>query len=553
MELIVISDLHLSAGYNKETMKYSRNEDFFFDEEFKRFLEYFQRRNSRNKTYYHLIIAGDMFDFLQVVPDGHTLDDYKKKVSNENPTTTITSAERKYGLGTEADKTVWKLGLIAKGHEVFFQALAIFLSKGNCLSIITGNHDIELYWAKVRNALKDHIVETERDAITKQQIKSRIRFYPWFYYDKEYKTYIEHGNQYDTLNSFQYLLCPLFIPKRKITVFGPKRSVFESKPKNLWLPFGSFFVRYFFNKLEAIHPFADNIKPLTKYLRWAWKEDKIRFVKNWKYIPTMIQIYFKKGNLPGTAKRLLNIHNKRRLEKLAKKFNLPSTAVENIYTLHAPPFTDNKILGTFMCIFTLSILSFIIITAVASIVLISVSFIKIDTTGVHLLETPRYSLHNLVYPFIPLMIPFSKLLFKAFQQIPFKTIFSFIKPLISKIGKSKIGKFALDFSPDHFKKALRIKNYFEDEGIDVRTIVFGHTHNPDIRHHVKDKGTGDNVFRYFNTGTWTTVFSEEERIIREEKQFTLVWIKKKNGKPDPGLYRWNDCLKQPEKLILFEP
>jgi hypothetical protein len=202
-----------------------------------------------------------------------------------------------------------------------------------------------------------------------------------------------------------------------------------------------------------------------------------------------------------------------------------------------------------MCIFTLSILSFIIITAVASIVLISVSFIKIDTTGVHILETPRYSLDNLVYPFIPLMIPFSKLLFKAFQQIPFKTIFSFIKPLISKIGKSKIGKFALDFSPDHFKKALRIKNYFEDEGIDVRTIVFGHTHDPDI----DDIRKIDKDFRYFNTGTWTTVFSEDERIIREEKQFAFVWIKKNNGKLDPGLYRWNDCLKQPENLIIFEP
>jgi hypothetical protein len=30
MELIVISDLHLSVGYKEETGRYSRNEDFFF-------------------------------------------------------------------------------------------------------------------------------------------------------------------------------------------------------------------------------------------------------------------------------------------------------------------------------------------------------------------------------------------------------------------------------------------------------------------------------------------------------------------------------------------
>ena len=54
MELIVISDLHLSVGYNKKTGRYSRNEDFFFDEEFKRFLEYLHKAKSPKK---HLIIA----------------------------------------------------------------------------------------------------------------------------------------------------------------------------------------------------------------------------------------------------------------------------------------------------------------------------------------------------------------------------------------------------------------------------------------------------------------------------------------------------------------
>ncbi len=69
MELIVISDLHLSGGYNEETGKYSRNEDFFFDDQIERFLKYLQPPDSSEKhptTEKHLIIAGDMFDFLQV-------------------------------------------------------------------------------------------------------------------------------------------------------------------------------------------------------------------------------------------------------------------------------------------------------------------------------------------------------------------------------------------------------------------------------------------------------------------------------------------------------
>ena len=149
-ELIVISDLHLSDGYDKNTYKYSRNEDFFFDEEFKRFLEYLQEENSHKK---HLIIAGDMFDFLQVDPDGAKIDEYleflkkeREKESNSSGTDKckqdVTKKERNYGLGTGKIKTVWKLGQIVNGHPEFFKALANFLSNDNSLSIITGNHDI---------------------------------------------------------------------------------------------------------------------------------------------------------------------------------------------------------------------------------------------------------------------------------------------------------------------------------------------------------------------------------------------------------------------------
>jgi UDP-2,3-diacylglucosamine pyrophosphatase LpxH len=293
MELIVISDLHLSVGYDEKTGRYSRNEDFFFDEEFKRFLQYLQKVNSRKK---HLIIAGDLFDFLQVdgdkvkelYKDGKTEESYKKwRGPFKNK---LTKREKKFGLGTEEDKTVWKLGVIADGHPAFFQALANFLSEGNCLSIITGNHDIELYWKKVQKKLVNRIIEFKNSQVTDQQIEDRIDFYPWFYYDKDYKTYIEHGNQYDRLNSFQYFLHPLL----------------EHGSDKLWLPFGSFFVRYFFNKLEISNPFADNIKPPTKYMRWAWKEDKLQFLKTiLRYLPTMIRVFLKGGKLSKAKKELL--------------------------------------------------------------------------------------------------------------------------------------------------------------------------------------------------------------------------------------------------------
>ncbi len=505
MELIVISDLHLSVGYNDQTGRHSRNEDFFFDEEFKRFLEYLQKENSPKK---HLIIAGDLFDFLQV--DGDKVrelyeDGMMRKLKEEEAQESheeekkresykqwrgpfeneITKREKKYGLSTEQDKTVWKLGVIAKGHSVFFQALGNFLSAGNRLSIITGNHDIELFGEKVRKELVNRIVEFKNSQVTDQQIEGRIDFYPWFYYDKDYKTYIEHGNQYDTLNSFRYFLYPLL----------------EHGSDKLWLPFGSFFVRYFFNKLETSNPFADNIKPMTKYMQWAWGEDKWQFLKNiFLYLPTMLQLFLKGGKLSRAQKKLLEKENDKKLDESAQKFGLPSDAIKNIYSLMASPLTRNKLsiilyfAGTF----------FPIITLIVFIVLFALS---------------------------------------QFFRFSFWTALSSFALLIVPIAKWVLSKF---FQKDPFEKILpKIKEHLEYAGIDVQTIVFGHTHDPDIR-------IVDPDLRYFNTGTWTTVFSEEERIIREAKQFAFVWIKEVRGKPQASLLRWNQNLNQPERLILFD-
>ncbi|HEX6383767.1 MAG TPA: hypothetical protein VF177_03760, partial [Anaerolineae bacterium] len=69
---LFLSDLHLSEGYYPGTGKLSRNEDFFHDEAFARFLFYHINLSQVNidKAYFRrpwkLIINGDIFDFLQV-------------------------------------------------------------------------------------------------------------------------------------------------------------------------------------------------------------------------------------------------------------------------------------------------------------------------------------------------------------------------------------------------------------------------------------------------------------------------------------------------------
>jgi len=525
MELIVISDLHLSGGYDEKTGKYSRNEDFFFDDQFERFLKHLQPPDSSVEnptTEKHLIIAGDMFDFLQVdgdkvwelfeVEKKPELDELRKKEMKKKLIkkkerelykkwkgafkNNITKSEKKYGLGTEVDKTKWKLGIIAKGHEKFFTALGNFVSEKNCISIITGNHDIELYWPKVQDAIKEEILKYTSGS--KANIAKRIHFYPWFYYDKKYNTYIEHGNQYDSLNSFEYFLCPLLEPKPEEP--EPEKPKLE-EPKHkgpLWLPFGSFFVRYFFNKLEVNNPFADNIKPLTKYVEWVWKEHKWELLKVICHnLPTMYFMFKKRKKFSETERNILDNKNKETFDKCSKDFTLDLNVVEGIYHLRTLPFTRKR----------LSKISFFLST-ILFVVTIFIIFVFLMIR----LFICEISIWTILSPLGLLIYPVVKWIYRKYIQ--------------------------KDFFEENETKIKEIK-----QKLGVQTIVFGHTHDPEIRKIDEDCW-------YVNTGTWTTIFSEEERIIREAKQFAFVRIKE--GGKEPELLRWNDCLEKEERLILFE-
>jgi len=270
LNILIVSDLHLSAGRNPTTGKTSRLEDFFRDDAFARFLHYHEGIKDQPRfggRPWLLILNGDIFDFLQVLslpPEGRPLRTVKGVESHND----LRPHERTYGLGTAALESAWKLKQIARGHPNFFAALGWFVARGNHIAVIRGNHDAELHWHHVQDCF---ILETNR-ARTQQwsrqggdppaplrTCRERIHFYPWLYYEPE-RIYVEHGGQYDPLNHFRDLLNP----------------VLPNDPQHIELPWGSLFVRYLFNRVEDIHPFADNIKPLTRYLSWAFRKDPIK-------------------------------------------------------------------------------------------------------------------------------------------------------------------------------------------------------------------------------------------------------------------------------------
>lgn len=69
-DVVIVSDLHLSAGYDPLTGRYDRTEDFFYDAAFARFLDNLLLRAEVEHRKWRLVILGDMLDFLQVEVGG---------------------------------------------------------------------------------------------------------------------------------------------------------------------------------------------------------------------------------------------------------------------------------------------------------------------------------------------------------------------------------------------------------------------------------------------------------------------------------------------------
>jgi UDP-2,3-diacylglucosamine pyrophosphatase LpxH len=273
--LLVVSDLHLSEGFDETEGVWSINEDFFFDDQFARFLQFVERQKvSRyGGAPWRLVLNGDVFDFRQVgVPrDDRTKEEIlarrrrEFKRSGRGPKD-LSSTEKTYGPGTTPVMSDWRAARVYQGHKGFFQALAWFVAQGNQAVFIKGNHDIELHWWKVQMGIRSQLRQAYRDAridgrydldwaglpeTLGRAALDRVFFLPWNYYEPQ-RVYIEHGQQFHASDSEAHVLYP----------------VLPGEGNLLELTLGDLFGRYFVNKLEELFPLMDNFKPFSKGLGW---------------------------------------------------------------------------------------------------------------------------------------------------------------------------------------------------------------------------------------------------------------------------------------------
>lgn len=194
--LIVLSDVHLGCDVDDAhgaVQLSSRTSEV--DGDLVALLDHYASAPPEGGTW-RLVVDGDLVDFLRSRVHGPRGD--------EDPPfgTPLTEEERAHGLGGAAPHAAAKLDAIADRHPAVFAALGRFVAAGHAITIVRGNHDVDLHWPPVQERLRARVAGDDAER------RARVEFSPWFLY-REGLVFIEHGQQYDDLCATNNLLAPL--------------------------------------------------------------------------------------------------------------------------------------------------------------------------------------------------------------------------------------------------------------------------------------------------------------------------------------------------------
>jgi UDP-2,3-diacylglucosamine pyrophosphatase LpxH len=490
-DVFVVSDLHLATGTGRDG-RYDGCENFFFDAEFHRFLNYANMKKRSGNAI--LIINGDFVDFLRVTyvpgrgpkcgkwetklrqmkikkkPDERSMmplerqdefDEWRNIIARVGMTETaddlfksVTNKEVIYGLKTQRSKSVLRLDIVIKGHSQFFDGLAEWLGRGHKLIVIKGNHDLEFYWLEVRNYLRLILAErlaSQRAGASVNEVLCETVLPNLTFVDHsliiDETFYIEHGHRFD--------------PLTRVT---GNDTVNQGEELNI--PFGSFINRYLLDYLELKYPYLDNIRPTQNIL------------------PIMLRRRF------FTGLRLLLDHIFVLIKTVPKQYIR--------FLLGA-----RQIIGLMLLILAALALPFVI------------SFL-----------TPALnSMPSLPFP-LSVIVP------------------KFGSATVSYVLVQVLGYFMIS-EPDSL--ARNAQELFT--GNEYKIITFGHTHNPDQFR----KSIGGAIRWFYNTGTWMPIVETTAESLRENKTFMFIHLESDGyGGHKPGvLERWDDDAALPEPMVII--
>jgi UDP-2,3-diacylglucosamine pyrophosphatase LpxH len=510
--ILIVSDLHMGSGLDARRGTWSPTEDFFWDEEFADFLRHYGGKGKAR-----LIINGDMVDFLQVL----TLPTEDEQRAYAIPKRDISP---RYGLRCSEAAAAFQMDKIVDGHPVAFQALADFLGRGNRVTIIKGNHDVQFFWEKTQETLRQRL-ELLGGSKKAGAIRANLEFLPWFFYIPG-SLYVEHGNQYEPATSFTNFLSPVL----PYDLPGVGRHI--------ELDLSSFLVRYFSNRMEVLDVRADNFRPLSQYLQRFFRDHPLVFLSTAR----------------DALRYLTRTLAKARRMSRGKKSEAYRDVVERngqLLRREAERFAGGRHGATEELHGVLKELA----ARRASPVL---------STGVNrylrmLLNRPARALLWIAPLYLILFIPeavggVTNLLGAAFSgwereawsvllflRIPHATLGVALVVCALAIRQALERHNRRDALQEDPVFLLRRAAFFIAGRLRVPCIVFGHSHVEDVQRLSENRW-------YFNSGTWTGVYSEQENLYRDVRQFTFVRFR--NGHGD--LLQWDASRSEPRPVVVVD-
>jgi UDP-2,3-diacylglucosamine pyrophosphatase LpxH len=487
-DIVVVSDLHLGRGKNQHTGRYYELEAFFYDEDFKRFCEHLCEEAEKRSAPLRLIFNGDTFDLLRLdpLPLPEELD---QRHSSFAPVLT-------------PHRAASEVSRILEGHPLFVEAIATVLHAGHYVTVLPGNHDIEIQWDPVHDAMREAIGSSRIFATKAEATEAleRLEFRPWFYYEPG-RLWIEHGCQYDPENAFQY-------PLRRGLVSAPD-VLHQAELDN---PLGNFFQRYLYNAFGHITFIVPSTRANARYMKWlAINQPQLLlriFRSQWRF---WWQVLRRVAKYPSRQRDRLAESHRRELEQLAAQSGLGKKllTIDDLKELHADVFQAVRGFG-------LQALKFVLATLLVGSLVLGLWF-----AGYHGINQIQMGL-----------------LGKAFAFLMFGFVF-----LLSAFGAVlyTILRATEAVPPQPMRRAAA-----QIAGIvDVPIVSFGHSHDEVLWRNDRPKGK---TSWYFNTGTWIAVFTHDVLLPRERVQFTFLRVRDHEAQ----LLHWSPGRGEPLPVVLID-
>ena len=496
-DLIVVSDLHIGRGKNPESGRYYELEAFFYDDDFRRFCEWLiSDARSANRDF-KLILNGDTFDLLRLdavpLPEELQADDTKRRAKLERST---------FAPVLTPSRAAAELARILEGHPRFCAAIAKVLAAGYDVVVLPGNHDIEIQWEPVQQAMREALVASGElgDDETCATALAHLDFAPWFYHEPG-RVWIEHGCQYDPENAFRF-------PLRRRLVSVPD-AVHEAELDN---PLGNFFQRYLYNAFGHITFIVPSTRANARYLKWLTLNNPALLLgivrSHWRFWWQVVKRVLK---YPARARDRLADNHARELAELAEESGLGETlfTIDRLKNTHTDLVQAIRGFG------------WIALKTAGAALLVGSLVLGTWFAGYH-------AINQVTMGFVG----------KAALFLMFS--FLFLMMLLGALAYTLLRGGAA-VPPEPMRRAAAELSRL----LRVPLVSFGHSHDEVLW---RNAGGGDRGSWYFNTGTWIAVFTHDVLLPRERVQFTFLRVRDSTGE----LLHWSPGRGEPLPVILLD-